>query len=158
MEKIVYIIGNYAAGDGRTEQQNVTRAVALGSLALMRGMVPIIPHLTIGCPALLLGRHGSVDADVLAREASYGGDALSGGLAKRLATVADDVWVLLRDNGGASTGTGIEYSFATNGADAGPFSMTWDQWRSEFAASDLLDLYDAASKTDATFPRWPEEL
>ena len=147
----------------------MTRAVALGSLALTTGQVPIIPHLSIGCPSLLLGKHSEtgVDADMLARKASYGDG--SGGLAGMLRDVVAlgeviawpvidlSLWILLRDDGSMSPGTRAEYEACGGLRDQEGLvcKYTWSDWGPHFQAAGLERLYAEASKPSATFPCWP---
>jgi hypothetical protein len=154
---VVYIVGSYAPCDGRTEQENVTRAVALGALALTEGHIPIIPHVTIGCAALMLGDR----ADEIARQASYAGqgDGLAGWLGRLERDV--EVWAIARDDGTYSKGTQAEVAAGRNfdGRVDRVYhlrtSATWAGWRKRFEKADLLDVYEAASKPGAAFPRWP---
>jgi hypothetical protein len=160
VNKAVYIIGSYAAYDEHSERVNITRAVALGSLALATGHVPIVPHITIGCSSLLLGQHSDVDADALAREASYGKNG-SGGLAAMLrdscASMDVSLWVILRDDGTMSSGTKAEYDeFTSDPIGVGAISLTWEDWGSKFAAAGLETLYALSNNAKkATFPCWP---
>jgi hypothetical protein len=157
MGQIAYVIGPYAANEGRTESMNVTRAVALGSLALAHGLVPIIPHVTLGCSALLLGDHGHPDADKLARDASYGPYEKSG-LANFLGNASPVlrvcVFLLLQDDRRPSKGTAIELGLVGGPFRHPLFQGTWEDWRRPFGESGLSSLYEAAT-TGTTFPRWP---
>ena len=155
MNKTVYIIGPYAPSEGRTEAMNVTRAVALGALALTEKRIPIIPHVMIGCSSLLLGRHGHPDADGLAREASYGDrGGLAGMLRDSWATIDAACWVLLNDDGTMSAGTQAEHDVL--GAEHVDIEKhTWAGWQPRFEASGLGKLYEEASRAGTGFPRWP---
>jgi hypothetical protein len=164
MNKAVYIIGPYAAYDEHSERVNVTRAVALGSLALATGHVPIVPHVTIGCSSLLLGQHSGsgVDADALAREASYGKNG-SGGLAAMLrdscASMDVTLWIILKDDGTMSSGTKAEYDeFTSDPIGVGFISLTWEDWGPKFTAAGLETLYALSNNAKtATFPCWPDD-
>lgn len=164
MNTLCYIIGPYAAytdenGVLHAERENVSRAVALGSLALTKGMVPVIPHITIGCSALLLGEHGHPDADGIAKWASYGGGnsglaAFMGGLAYPNGSVT--MWGLLREDETMSKGTQIEYdAFRHLAPRATAHARPWAGWRDHFIEAGLEALWQDAGKSDAQFPRWP---
>lgn len=142
---IVYIIAPFAACDGRTEQQNVIRAVALGSLALSRGCIPFVPHVAISCPALSLP-----DADRIARETGLDLVSALGRLAEEAPDVLGHAWIIERDDGTLSPGSALE-------VERGRFKVqrrTWADWRPFFEADDLMALYDAATKGEP-FARWP---
>jgi hypothetical protein len=157
VQKLCYVIGPYAAGEDRTEAQNVARATALGALALTRGLVPVTPHLTIGCSALLLGEHGHPEPDRLARDASYGADQESGLAALMASEISElTLFVLLKDDRTPSLGTAIERGLVTFIRAAGTpiIEGNWSDWRPHFEASGLLGLYEAVT-AGAVFPRWP---
>lgn len=167
-ETPAYVIGPYAAyemnGRRYSEAVNVSRAVAIGAMALHRGYVPIIPYDTIGMCALLFGD----DAEGLAREASYGGTA--GGLAQLLGAwgrAADlaagppfvhendiirglnlTVWVLEREDGSLSKGTEAELNRVQVSRGWAPtiYRHGWQGWRD--MRPDMHDVFEAAERGD----------
>ena len=152
MNKICYIIGPCSPCEGRTEEQNIARATALGALALRMGMIPIIPHLTINKPAMLLEEHGIADHDKLAREACYAGPGggLAGLLRDSWSTLDVQMWVLCLDNCDLSTGTKAELETFINSGDPlleqySPRVGTWLKWKADFEAEGLLGLYLSTS-------------
>jgi hypothetical protein len=160
MNKLVYIVGPYAAYGGHPESRNVARAAALGALALATERVPIIPHLTIGCPSLLLSRHGRFDADLIARRASCGdgGGGLAGAIRDSWATIDIDCWCILRDDGARSPGTAAEISaILQDPLHAGAVERTWAQWRPAFEEAGLSSLHEGTDRW-LGFERWPGDL
>lgn len=159
MRDFVYIIGPYTACDGLSEQHHVTRAVALGALALREGRVPLIPHLTVGCPSLVLDWFGVGDADALARQASYGeGGGLAGLVRSTRPIVGTDVWAILRQDGSMSTGTRAEHEVVTSDPLGHPaVALRWPEWRPRFEAAGIGHIHDELSKPITGFLRWPRD-
>jgi hypothetical protein len=137
--KTAYIAGPYAAETPLQIERNVMRSVALGRLATEIGYAALVPH-AIGWMGVYGERH---EGDVGVRDR-----ALSSSLAlvEAVGRSGGALFVLERDDGSLSTGTGLELERFLGCTDhAGPvFRNSWEDWRVHFEGHGLAPLWSSS--------------
>jgi hypothetical protein len=127
VRNIVYVAGPYAGDSLEVIERNVGRAVAVGFLAVQRGLCPVVPH-TMGW----LHVHGAHDESVPGvREAAI---QCGVSLAYATAKVGGILWVVSRDDGSLSAGTQLEVDCYRAHGGVTAVIRTWDQWVREGAS------------------------
>jgi len=137
--KTAYIAGPYAASTPAEIERNVLRAAALGRLATEIGYAALVPH-AIGWMGVYGERH---EGDVGVRDR-----ALSSSLAlvEAVGRTGGALFVLERDDGSLSSGTGLELErFLACTERAGlVFQNRWEDWRIHFEGHGLASLWSSS--------------
>lgn len=128
--QVVYIAGAYAAPTADGVRRNVQRATALGQLAALEGLAPLVPHALGWCS--VYGSQTEEDPSVRTRAVESGES-----LARAVAVARGELWVILRDDGTASAGVQRECAAFRSAclSSATVVEQTWADWRWRFAAA-----------------------
>lgn len=122
--KLAYIAGPYAASDKKTREENVRRIGELCLYALKNGFAPITVH-----AAIEAGHYGR-DEDEEDRKRALAADCE---IVAAVAKQGGALFIILRDDGSCSPGSGAErQAFVQNAPSGSCFEKTWAQWKEVF--------------------------